>query len=339
MKVGNLKPRIFYGGVRSGDVGGGLVKIARLSSKYPNHWLGFNVFYSISNSVVLNSSSISLLKRRNVRIVHNQNGIFYPDWYAGDWRKKNLEMSCALVEADWVFYQSKFCQLCADQFLGQPTGKSEILYNAVDLGLFRPRVTPKPKDSTDAFCVLVTGKFTRQIFYRLELSLRALHYGASLGLNLQMLVAGYMDRFCIEKFSELVALLGLGTRVIWRGAYRQDQATGIYNSADLYLMLKQNDPCPNTVIEALACGLPVVYADSGGVGELVDSCCGIGLDCKQQGLLAVNSPEIDQIVEGLKQAMDRHTDMAVAARERAVEKFSLANWLSRHQVVLDLLLE
>jgi glycosyltransferase involved in cell wall biosynthesis len=40
-------------------------------------------------------------------------------------------------------------------------------------------------------------------------------------------------------------------------------------SADAYLSLLQNDACPNVIIEALACGLPVIHVPSGGVPELV----------------------------------------------------------------------
>lgn len=40
-------------------------------------------------------------------------------------------------------------------------------------------------------------------------------------------------------------------------------------SADAYLSLIENDACPNVILEALACGLPVLYVPSGGVPELV----------------------------------------------------------------------
>ena len=37
-----------------------------------------------------------------------------------------------------------------------------------------------------------------------------------------------------------------------------------------------NEPCSNTIVEAMACGLPVVYRDSGGNAELVGN-CGVAL--------------------------------------------------------------
>ena len=45
---------------------------------------------------------------------------------------------------------------------------------------------------------------------------------------------------------------------------------GLYlQKFDLYITASSNDPCSNSLIEALSCGLPVVYLDSGGHSELV----------------------------------------------------------------------
>lgn len=38
---------------------------------------------------------------------------------------------------------------------------------------------------------------------------------------------------------------------------------------DLYVTASQKDPCSNALIEALSCGLPTLYLDDGGHGELV----------------------------------------------------------------------
>jgi glycosyltransferase involved in cell wall biosynthesis len=43
----------------------------------------------------------------------------------------------------------------------------------------------------------------------------------------------------------------------------------ILRQHDIYITASQNDPCSNAVIEALACGLPVLYRNDGGHPELV----------------------------------------------------------------------
>jgi glycosyltransferase involved in cell wall biosynthesis len=38
--------------------------------------------------------------------------------------------------------------------------------------------------------------------------------------------------------------------------------------ADIYITASKNDPASNALVEAVACGLPIIYADSGGHGEI-----------------------------------------------------------------------
>jgi glycosyltransferase involved in cell wall biosynthesis len=53
------------------------------------------------------------------------------------------------------------------------------------------------------------------------------------------------------------------------GVLEHDRLPEALRGADAYLSLIENDACPNVILEALACGLPVVYLPSGGVPELV----------------------------------------------------------------------
>ena len=46
---------------------------------------------------------------------------------------------------------------------------------------------------------------------------------------------------------------------------------------DVYLTASRNDPCSNSLIEALSCGLPAIYLNSGGHPELVGE-AGLGFD-------------------------------------------------------------
>ena len=71
--------------------------------------------------------------------------------------------------------------------------------------------------------------------------------------------------------------LGLAGRVDFTGRYAQADAPGVFRRAHVLLHTKVNDPCPTTVIEAMACGVPVVYAASGGTVELVGDEAGVGV--------------------------------------------------------------
>ncbi len=55
---------------------------------------------------------------------------------------------------------------------------------------------------------------------------------------------------------------------------------------DMYITASKNDPCSNSLIEALSCGLPAVYLQSGGHPEIVNQ-AGLGFEAAEQipGLL------------------------------------------------------
>ena len=48
-----------------------------------------------------------------------------------------------------------------------------------------------------------------------------------------------------------------------------EQLADMLRQHDIYITASQNDPCSNAVVEALACGLPVLYRNDGGHPELV----------------------------------------------------------------------
>jgi len=56
---------------------------------------------------------------------------------------------------------------------------------------------------------------------------------------------------------------------------------------DIYIMASKYESCPNSVIEALACGLPVVYLDSGATAEIVKN-GGVGFRKKEEIIDTIN---------------------------------------------------
>ncbi len=327
---------VHYGGARQGDVGGPLVKVKRLSEHFPNHRLGYNLVYLLSNAPYLPKPALQLLKLRGIPIVLNQNGVFYPGWYAGDWQTPNRIMAEAFHAADWVFYQSEFCRRAAEKFLGVRRGPGEILYNAVDTGHFRPlprAAAPRP------FTFLITGKIGDHLSYRLESTIFGLARAREQGLDARLTIAGSVVSGARRTAEELANHLAVADSITFTGRYRQEEAPAIYSAADAYVMTKYNDPCPNTVLEALACGLPVLYSNSGGVPELVGRDAGIGLDCGEEDWDRPHVPSAEAIAAGMQQIASAPEGFAAAARQRAAAHFDLGHWIDRHHAVFKQLLE
>jgi glycosyltransferase involved in cell wall biosynthesis len=317
--------RVFYGHdtvpAPGEAVAGGTAKFQRLATRFPNRPDAFTLLYLGSTSLPRDLRPLLwLTRRRRIPIVVNQSGVAYPGWARGDTESINSEFRRALLAADHVLYQSEFCKRSADEWLGEPRGSWEVLYNAVDVDHF----TPGPPPSADVPVLLLAGDQTQA--YRLELALRTL---AQLP-DARLIVTGQL----VSSAEPLLRELGLRERVEFVGLYAQRDAPGIYRRAHVLLHTKVKDPCPSAVIEAMACGLPVVYAASGGTVELVGDEAGIGVQ-HPDGWERDEPPSPEALAEAVRRVLPDVQPYREAARRRAVERFALGPWLARHAEVFD----
>jgi glycosyltransferase involved in cell wall biosynthesis len=331
----NGAARVWYGGARIGDVGGTLVKLRRLSARFPERRADYNLVYLLSNAPYLPPAALRRLRAQRVPVVLNQNGVFYPAWFDGDCAAMNARMAAAYHAADHVFWQSAFCRRSADRFLGPRAGAGEVLHNAVDTRQFAPAAGDGTRGG--AFTFLTTGKFDRHMAYRPLAAIAALARARRDGLESRLVIAGRMDPELRAQLEESAATHGVASAVALTGAYGQTQAPAIYAAADAYLALTYNDACPNAVIEAMACGLPVLYSNSGGTPELVGDTAGVALDV-EPGWERIEVPEPAAIAAGMAAIAARRDAMGDAARARAVARFDVETWLARHDAVFGALL-
>ena len=320
---------VFYGGARAGSLGGARVKVQRLKSYFPEAYLGFSTIYSLSNCPYMNSASIRTAKKQKTPIIHNQNGVFYPSWFQGDWKTENEKISAVYLQADYVFWQSNFCKVCADKFLGKRSGPGEVLYNAVDTNVFVPS---RNRKLDDHFTFLINGKIDLHLGYRVLLPLEAIMQLISEGIKCKLLIAGFLDPKVKQRAEHMIAERNMDQFVSFLGAYSQQQAPLIYQQADASIMIKQNDPCPNTVIEAMSCGLPIVYSNTGGLPEMVGVNCGFPVPC-EENFFKFCVPEQEALSAALKEATNKGNDKKANARARAVDVFNIENWIERHNIV------
>ena len=324
--------RVFYGHDRvpaSGErAAGGTVKMQKLAEAFPNTPVGFSLLYLGTTWLPRDLRPLlALARRRRIPVVVNQDGVAYPGWAGPRTDELNRPLRRAMLAADHVLYQSAFSKLSADRFLGEPRGGWEILPNAVDV----ERFVPAEKPPTGGPLILLGGDLTQA--YRLELALRTVRTLRELHPDARLLVTGRL----VSDPAPLVAELGLEASVELLGEYDQRDAPSVLRRAHVLLHTKMQDPCPTLVVEAMACGLPVVYAASGGTGELVGDAAGIGVPH-----LATWDREVPPEPRLMAEAVDRVlADLpaySAAARARAVERFALTDWLDRHATLFDRLL-
>ena len=66
-----------------------------------------------------------------------------------------------------------------------------------------------------------------------------------------------------------VAALGLEEYVRFVGPRPHAEIDRWLNAADLFVLASRSEGCPNVLLESLACGVPVVATDVGGVPEII----------------------------------------------------------------------
>ncbi|MCE7858653.1 MAG: glycosyltransferase family 1 protein [Chloroflexi bacterium CFX2] len=64
-------------------------------------------------------------------------------------------------------------------------------------------------------------------------------------------------------------------------AVDSNHMAGLFREHDIYITASKNDPCSNSLIEALACGLPAIHLQSGGHPEIVKQ-AGVGFEAAEQ---------------------------------------------------------
>jgi len=312
---------------------GGIIKFQRLSEVFPNSPRWFNILYMVSSDHPLYATQlVRAALDKGARFVWNQDGVAYPAWMPSGWQALNARLARLLHAADYVFYQSEFSRISSDRFLGQRSGPWEVLYNAVDTDRFLP--SPSKKAGRDLVLLTAGSKY---VLERILSPIRTLAAVRERHPRTSLLFAGRVSRQLLGPAQQLIAELGLQDSVTFLPAFTQEQAPGLFQRADILLHPKINDPCPGVVIEAMACGLPVVFSDSGGVPELVGSEAGRGVPT-EASWERFEPPAPRAWAEAVLTVAEDLSLFAQAARQRAVERFDLRPWVERHRQLFEQLL-
>lgn len=112
------------------------------------------------------------------------------------------------------------------------------------------------------------------------------------------------DGLARRDMEEVVKAGGIACEVTFAGTCSGLDVARWMAASDVFVLPSYAEGCPNVVVEALACGRPVVASNVGGIPELVDDRCGILLPPQNAGALA----------QALRDALARDWDTTAIAQ-------------------------
>jgi glycosyltransferase involved in cell wall biosynthesis len=267
-------------------------------------------------------------KRRRIPIIHRLDGVYYPTTSAG-WAFPLHNARLQLIRnhfADYLIYQSYFSKYSCNKFLGLNSKPNTIIYNGVDTNLFSPTGPKQPLRDHPQQQVFITASRFRRRDQILPL-LKSFHfYHRHYESNSKLVVIG--------NFSGPVSHVPTqyqSNHIHFLGIVPNRELPTYLRSADVFLFTHQNPPCPNNIIEAMACELPVCGLSDGAMPELVTP--------NQQGqLLPINhlslyasSPFSTQtFARQMQQTHQRRYRYSLGAHHRAQSHFNLHHMLNSY---------
>lgn len=167
----------------------------------------------------------------------------------------------AITESRGVIFQSQFNRILVNRHMGSPTAPQCVIPNGVDLDEFSargPNLRSQLNVPSDARVLMTSASWRPHkrlssivdMFRMLSLKRKDIY--------LVVLGGGVPDESALRH-----------PRIIYADHVNPSLLPAWYRSADLFVFLSWLDSCPNTVIEAIACGVPVVCSNQGGTPEII----------------------------------------------------------------------
>jgi glycosyltransferase involved in cell wall biosynthesis len=193
--------------------------------------------------------------------------------------------------------------------LGADPGRVRVIPNGVDCEVFRPATTRQP--GAGGWKLLYVGRFdpAKGVGVLLEALARLRQRRADVTLSL---VGGNPATGAAEPFRRQAEALGLAGAVEFVDEVAWSELPLRLAQADVFVLPSFSEGLPLVLVEAMACGLPIVATRCGGPEELVGPATG---RLVQPGAVAELAAALEEVVTA-HDAFDRQ-----AIRRRAEEEF------------------
>jgi glycosyltransferase involved in cell wall biosynthesis len=228
--------------------------------------------------------------------------------------------------ADKVIYQSQFIQGWWEAWYGAARVPASVILNGVDLGQYTPH---GPQDRPDdVFRILIVegslaGAQNSGLLNAAEMAAQVARRH-----QVELCVVGRVD----EGTKALLSSPN-GFQIRFFNTVPREQIPHLMRSAHVLFSAEVNPPCPNSVIEALACGLPVIGFDTGSLAEIVQGDAG-RLVKYGANPWKLEKPDVPALSLAADEVLLNNTHFRKSARAQAESKFGLAAMVDAYLKVL-----
>jgi len=228
--------------------------------------------------------------------------------------------------AHHVIYQSQFIKEWWEDWYRPARVPSTVIINGVDLNRYTPHGLHERPSSHYRLLVVegsLAGAQNSGLFNAARLA-EALAKKSKIELT----VVGRVDGRSKNKLNNQTAF-----RMRFMDVIPPEHIPWLMRSSHVLFSAEVNPPCPNSVIEALACGLPVIGFDTGSLSELVQGDAG-RLATYGANEWKLEPPDVPALIEPATEILQNQQRFRKSARELAEESFGVDKMVDEYLKVL-----
>lgn len=238
---------------------------------------------------------------------------------------RNLSLIRARL-ADHVVYQSQFIENWWEHWYRPARAPSTVILNGADLNQYTPHGLHE-RPSGHYRLLVVEGSLAGGLNYGLVNAV-SLASALSKKFKIELMIAGRVDERTKNKLKSQTSF-----RLQFMDTVAREHIPWLMRSSHALFSAEVNPPCPNSVIEALACGLPVIGFDTGSLAELVQGDAG-RLVPYGANPWKLEPPDILRLANAAQEVLDDQPRFRASARERAEAVFDVEKMVDEYLKVL-----
>ncbi len=257
-----------------------------------------SIFFPIS----FNRKILRYFKRNNLPIIQRLDGVYYPSKHGLKYIYFNREIKMDYLKySDFVIFQSEYSKTECFAILGEiQEEKYKIICNGADKSIFYPN----NKEFNEGKIIFTTTGFYRNkdMIEPVVLALDTIKNK----YNFELKIIGPVTDPEVKELIER-------NYITYLGVMDKEDIAKELQKTDILIHCQLNPACPNSVIESISCGVPVVGFDSGAMKEVLFF---------SQGLLAYVSADTFQRYRDFKyERLREKIELCIENYSKFREKF------------------